>query len=590
MHSFLSALLALKVAHAAPVAGDHALEFVKRNGIDVPFWYPETTAKTFTVSPSLSEQTIEEAVKFGVQVLQKELGLNEEELSIQQSYRDEAGVTHIYAIRKINGISVDNHNANVHIKDGQVLAFSASFGNNDSFAPLNVATPTARVSLERAVKVASAQLGAPRDNFPASQVYVQLPSGKMVFAHQFQLRDDSKSKWYQVTVDAENGQVVQVVDYVQQASYKVLKLPKSNPTDGFEVVADPHNPTASPEGWHKTATRSFTDTQGNNVESKIRTLRSDGGAELKFDHAWSESQAPNTPANQQAAIINNFYLSNMVHDVTYLYGFTEKAGNFQTSNFGRGGREGDSVIVNNQASGTNNANFATPPDGQRPTMNMYIWDKTTPNRDGSLENSIPIHEYVHGVSNRMTGGSGQANCLGTTESRGMGEGWSDTVAVYLMRKAGETREATAAMGDYAMNRPSGVRQYVYSTNTTTNPLMYNNIQGQNSVHAIGTIWATMLYEMYWNYVEKHGFDANYYDAKQVKGNIMAMQVVIGGLALQPCNPTFMTARDAIIAADQSYYGGQNKCLIWKAFAKRGLGTDAVQRGYKNGFAVPADCQ
>jgi extracellular elastinolytic metalloproteinase len=54
-----------------------------------------------------------------------------------------------------------------------------------------------------------------------------------------------------------------------------------------------------------------------------------------------------------------------------------------------------------------------------------------------------------------------------------------------------------------------------------------------------------------------------------------MRLVFGGFALQTCNPTFITARDAILLADEHYYGGENKCLIWKAFAKRGLGVDTT---------------
>jgi hypothetical protein len=29
--------------------------------------------------------------------------------------------------------------------------------------------------------------------------------------------------------------------------------------------------------------------------------------------------------------------------------------------------------------------------------------------------------------------------------------------------------------------------------------------------------------------------------------------------------------------------------MWKAFAKRGLGVDAVQKGYVNGFNYPVEC-
>lgn len=62
---------------------------------------------------------------------------------------------------------------------------------------------------------------------------------------------------------------------------------------------------------------------------------------------------------------------------------------FQEYNFGRGGRGNDAVQANAQdGSGTNNANFATPPDGQRPRMRMYVWTGAQPYRDGDFEAGI----------------------------------------------------------------------------------------------------------------------------------------------------------------------------------------------------------
>jgi len=50
------------------------------------------------------------------------------------------------------------------------------------------------------------------------------------------------------------------------------------------------------------------------------------------------------------------------------------------------------------------------------------------------------------------------------------------------------------------------------------------------------------------------------------------------------------ARDAIIQADKNRYNGANRCLLWKAFASRGLGTDAITTvPYKDGSAIPGDC-
>lgn len=99
----------------------------------------------------------------------------------------------------------------------------------------------------------------------------------------------------------------------------------------------------------------------------------------------------------------------------------EAAGNFETNNNGQGGIGNDAVILNSQdGSGTNNANFATPADGSAPRMRMYIWTYTTPKRDSCFDAGVVIHEYTHGLSNRLTGGPANSACLTTTEAGGMG--------------------------------------------------------------------------------------------------------------------------------------------------------------------------
>lgn len=109
----------------------------------------------------------------------------------------------------------------------------------------------------------------------------------------------------------------------------------------------------------------------------------------------------------------------------YKYGFTEEAFNFQDDNYGKRGEGGDAIEIYVQAPGSDNANFATPPDGQPGHCNMYLWDFTTPKRDGDLSNDVITHEFTHGLTNRMTGGE-TGRYLSTTEAGGIGEGWSDT--------------------------------------------------------------------------------------------------------------------------------------------------------------------
>lgn len=139
---------------------------------------------------------------------------------------------------------------------------------------------------------------------------------------------------------------------------------------------------------------------------------------------------------------------------------------------------------------------------------MYIWTKSTPKRDGSFDASVIIHEYTHGLSNRLTGGPANSNCLNVLEAGGMGEGWGDFMAIAIITKTTDTRATNYPMGPWVSNTAAGIRSYVYSTSLTTNPLTYKSVNSQTEVHSIGTTWATILYEVLWNLIEKHGINAN----------------------------------------------------------------------------------
>lgn len=49
----------------------------------------------------------------------------------------------------------------------------------------------------------------------------------------------------------------------------------------------------------------------------------------------------------------------------------------------------------------------------------------------------------------------------------------------------------------------------------------------------------------------------------------------------------LTGRDAIIQADANRYNGANKCLLWKAFASRGLGVNA--KNQVDDATLPSGC-
>lgn len=215
-------------------------------------------------------------------------------------------------------------------------------------------------------------------------------------------------------------------------------------------------------------------------------------------------------------------------------------------------------------------------------------------RDGSLDNGIVAHEYGHGVSNRLTGGPSNSNCLFNGEQGG--EGWSDWLALMLTIEPGDAGTDVRGIGTYALNDTTGVgiRRFPYSTDMAVNGQTYGDLATSSGVHAIGEIWSQVLWDMTWKLIDLEGFDPDWYQGNG--GNNTALRLVIEGMKLQPCGPGYLDARDAILAADNVLYSNAHRCLIWEAFAGRGFGFNADQ-GSANvagdetaDFTLPTYCQ
>ncbi|KAJ1329990.1 hypothetical protein BSLG_010833 [Batrachochytrium salamandrivorans] len=508
----------------------HAVASLNPASTSFPFHFPESVYENIPHSgvASLSFSKKDD-VKTATDFISKKLKLGANDFKVFDSYTDPSGVTHVYA---------------------QHLA------KRD----ITVSAPKATVDFAKASATASAQLGIPVDSeFEHALEYVEQPDGKIVYAYKFQLRNNPVTKWVEVWCDATTGKVIQTIDFGNKASYKAIQIPRRDANEGFSMVSNPDGKTTP-------ATR-------NGV----------------FDTQFNSRRAPGTDVNIAAAAVNLFYISNVMHDISYQYGFTERAGNFQTNNFGKGGRGNDAVVINVlNPSDVNNADFLTSPDGRPGVMNMYRFNYTRPHRSASFDNGVVIHEYAHGISNRLTGGPSTGGCLSTLEAGGMGEGWGDTMALIVLAKSSDTATTRSTIGTYSTNRPAGIRSHPYTTDMRVNPLTYSDLRTRNGVHAIGTVWASMLWEVYWSLVAKRGFSANLHDASQSAGNVVAMKIILGGMMIQPCNPTFLSARNAIISADASYYNGANRCEIIRAFAKRGLGARAT-RTRRNDFSITSGC-
>lgn len=194
--------------------------------------------------------------------------------------------------------------------------------------------------------------------------------------------------------------------------------------------------------------------------------------------------------------------------------------------------------------------------------------------DASFDNGVIAHEFGHGISNRLTGGPSQSDCLNNGEQAG--EGWSDFFTLVTSVKSADERTKSRGIGNFvtqsAVNR-AGVRRYPYATDMTINGLTYDDIIGA-SIHSIGEVWANMLWDLYWVMSDNYGWDPDQFTGDG--GNNKAIQLVFDGFKLQKCQPGFIDARDAILMADSLNNGGANACDIWEVFARRGLGWTANQ--------------
>ncbi|KAH7087250.1 Fungalysin metallopeptidase-domain-containing protein [Auriculariales sp. MPI-PUGE-AT-0066] len=255
----------------------------------------------------------------------------------------------------------------------------------------------------------------------------------------------------------------------------------TSPEEGLENIVDPENKTASPAvGPHVKGT----------------------------DNKATSGQLDEARANA-------FFVANNLHDVAYLYGF-------------------------NDALGIDNADMTTPADGSPGKMRMFLWDITNPERDGALENDIALHEYAHGITDRLTGGD-TGECLQSDEAGGMGEGWSDSIAFWMQQTADTVSNYT--MGSFVVNDAKGIHSHPYSTSKTVSPY---------------TSGPTLLINVYAALVGTSGFNFKAYsDASWMTGNAVWLPLFIDALAFQPCTPTFITAHDAWIQADKNRYNGAN---------------------------------
>ena len=165
-------------------------------------------------------------------------------------------------------------------------------------------------------------------------------------------------------------------------------------------------------------------------------------------------------------------------------------------------------------------------------------------RDGDLDSDVVWHEYGHGLTWRMIGD------MSGPMSGAIGEGMSDTLSVIM--------NENDVVGEYAADNPKGIRRDPY----TDYPRTYADVTG-SEVHDDGELYGAIGWQMFLNY-QGEGISKD-----------ELLDAIVDGMNFTPAGPTFEQMRDGILESISNSAHSERDCLVWRAFAKYGVGVGAT---------------
>ncbi|MBI3448039.1 MAG: M36 family metallopeptidase [Acidobacteria bacterium] len=566
------------------------------------------------------------------------------------------GVTHLTIQQRAHGLDVFGAMLNVNVDaEGRIVNVAGEL-LPDVHASANTKNP--KITADEAANLAADASSVTKPgNIPAGTlVFFPMEIGRARLAWDLTVDDAETNDSYRTIVDATDGTVLwrhNLTSYNHLPTHgQVYTGDSPNPDfpvgsstgivarvdapftgDGFYPHADPHEDwwNGGPDPGRTTTTSNNVFAQDDRDGDNTGGFRPTAGAGESFTYAIDLTMDPKTYTS--AALANLFYWNNRLHDLYYQLGFDEASGNFQVNNFGLGGAGNDPVLADaqdNRDANTPslcNANFNTPADGTSPRMQMFQCNKTSPERDGDLDNHVIAHEFTHGVHSRLV-----PTLTGFQE---VGEGWADFMGLTFLVDPTDGVDAQYVVGEWLFG--FGIRRQAYTTDQTVFTRTYANLtdgatcavkvcsnnssmtctknsdcgggntcnatgcqfdfqcqppatainQGLCSpeVHNTGELWAETLWIARANLVKKYGW---------ATGNRTIQQDVIDGMKMSAPMPDFLDDRDAILLADVTDNGGVNVCLLWDAFARMGLGVSAVTLGPNDinpiqAFDLPSAC-
>ncbi len=557
------------------------------------------------------------------------------QLELARDYVDIAGIHHLAFVQKVDGVPLFGNGLEANVtKDGRLINVTGS-PVPGLHAP---ATLRASLSVDAAIRVSKKDMGeeqvAPAKGDTGTPVLFHTAGGTR---RAIQTVTMSAATPTLDVIDAESGRIlyrdVLSSELTANGTSGAAGSGKAKPAraaagkdqaDVFDYYPGApgssgrtHTVSLNRPGWLPKGAvvlfgnnvHTYSDTNDNNAADSTEEIspgakgyrfplvRTDPTGEpcTAYVCTWDPNSAYSWQTNDERSAAQNFYFVNTWHD--YLakapIGFTEAAGNFQqvnSSGYGKGGdpvhnESLDGAAVNKglpDLRHIDNANFATPPDGQSPTMQMYLWhqpgassaqDRFIPTM-GSDEADIVFHEYTHGLSHRLVTDADNNPALDSVQGGSMGEAWSDWYALDYLVNQGSIKDSRKpgdlTMGVY-VGAGKGIRSEatdcpVGSTakacpgtrGTSTGGYTYGDFgriyDATGDVHAAGEIWAQTLW-----------------DLRSALGPKLAESLVTRGMELSPTYPSYLDMRNAILQADQAIHRGSNARKIWKVFATRGMG-------------------
>jgi len=203
-------------------------------------------------------------------------------------------------------------------------------------------------------------------------------------------------------------------------------------------------------------------------------------------------------------------------------------------------------------------------------------------RSSGFDNGVIAHEYGHGVYERLVGGPSNINCTGGAELQG--EGFTDYLSLVTTVEPGDQGTDARGIGTFVSGQETtggGIRNFPYSTDMNICPLTYGSISGGEQ-YSRGEFIVAVLWDLYWVFSDTYGWDPDLTNLES--GNMQAVRLAFAAMKSVPCDPDFIDIRDAILELD----GGENTCLLWEMFARRGLGFFADRNDANNGDDATED--